>query len=72
VEFSSLSGLITEPCSIPAKALSLLMIKISSACSRPAQCAFVQDRRQIEAAYEMMMARRLRGEAPQGFAVAPS
>jgi protein O-GlcNAc transferase len=28
--------------------------------------------RQIEAAYEMMMARRLRGEAPQGFAVAPS
>jgi predicted O-linked N-acetylglucosamine transferase (SPINDLY family) len=28
--------------------------------------------RQIEAAYETMMARRLRGEAPQGFAVAPS
>jgi hypothetical protein len=28
--------------------------------------------RQIDAAYEMMMARRLRGEAPQGFAVTPS
>ena len=28
--------------------------------------------RQIEAAYETMMARRSRGEAPQGFAVAPS
>ena len=28
--------------------------------------------RQIEAAYEEMMDRRLRGEAPQGFAVAPS
>jgi len=28
--------------------------------------------RQIEVAYETMMARRLRGEAPQGFAVAPS
>ena len=27
---------------------------------------------QIEAAYETMMARRLRGEAPKGFAVAPS
>ena len=27
--------------------------------------------RQIEAAYEEMLARRLRGEAPRGFAVAP-